>query len=83
MARDLPTAKLLRECGYQSVAAQAAGRAALEAAGITREGKERDATRLRHPLTTLVKRAAKKKAKDIGPELVEVLAAHLQSVFDG
>lgn len=41
MARDLPTAKLLRECGYQSDAAQAAGRAALEAAGITREGKER------------------------------------------
>ena len=41
MARDLPTAKLLRECGYHSDAAQAAGRAALEAAGITREGKER------------------------------------------
>jgi hypothetical protein len=41
VARDLPTAKLLRECGYHSDAAQAAGRAALEAAGITREGKER------------------------------------------
>lgn len=41
MARDLPIEKLLRECGYHSAAAQAAGRAALETAGITREGKGR------------------------------------------
>lgn len=41
MARDLPIGKLLRECGYASDAAQAAGRAALIAAGVTREGKER------------------------------------------
>lgn len=41
MAKDLPIAKLLRECGYASDAAQAAGRAALDAAGITRPGKER------------------------------------------
>ena len=41
MAKDLPIAKLLRECGYASDAAQAAGRTALEAAGVTRPGKER------------------------------------------
>lgn len=41
MAKDLPIAKLLRELGFQSDAAQAAGRAALVAAGVTREGKER------------------------------------------
>ena len=41
MAKDLPIAKLLRECGYASDAAQAAGRQALEDAGVTRAGKER------------------------------------------
>ena len=41
MAKDLPIEKLLRECGYASDAAQAAGRAALEAAGLTRAGKTR------------------------------------------
>ena len=41
MAKDLPIAKLLRECGYHSDAAQAAGHAALLAAGVTREGKGR------------------------------------------
>lgn len=41
MAKDLPISKLLRECGYHSDAAQAAGYAALLAAGVTREGKER------------------------------------------
>jgi hypothetical protein len=41
VAKDLPIAKLLRECGYASDAAQAAGRQALEDAGVTRAGKER------------------------------------------
>ena len=41
MAKDLPIAKLLRECGYHSDAAQAAGREALDAAGVTRPGKDR------------------------------------------
>ena len=41
MAKDLPISKLLRECGYQSDDAQAAGHAALLAAGVTRDGKER------------------------------------------
>ena len=41
MAKDLPIAKLLRECGFASDAAQAAARAAIEAAGLTRPGKER------------------------------------------
>jgi hypothetical protein len=41
MAKDLAISKLLRECGYHSDAAQAAGRAALDAAGVTRPGKDR------------------------------------------
>ena len=41
MAKDLPIGKLLRECGYASDAAQAAGREALDAAGVTRPGKDR------------------------------------------
>lgn len=41
MARDLPIEKLLREFGFQTDAAQAAARAALEDAGITRPGKGR------------------------------------------
>ena len=41
MAKDLPIAKLLAELGYRTDAAQAAARAALEGAGITRAGKER------------------------------------------
>lgn len=41
MAADLPIAKLLRECGYASDAAQTAARAAIEAAGLTRPGKAR------------------------------------------
>ena len=41
LAKDLPIAKLLRECGFHSDAAQAAGRAALETAGVTRAGKDR------------------------------------------
>ncbi|MFM9125483.1 MAG: hypothetical protein ACKOSO_10175, partial [Actinomycetota bacterium] len=41
MAKDLPIAKLLAEFGYRTDAAQAAARALLEDAGITRAGKER------------------------------------------
>jgi hypothetical protein len=41
MAKDLPIGKLLRECGYASDTAQAAGREALDAAGVTRPGKDR------------------------------------------
>jgi len=41
VARDLPIAKLLRELGFQTDAAQAAARTALEAAGVTRAGKDR------------------------------------------
>lgn len=41
MAKDLPIAKLLAEFGYRTDAAQAAARAALEDAGITRAGKGR------------------------------------------
>lgn len=41
MARDLPIEKLLRELGFQTDTAQAAARAALEEAGITRPGKGR------------------------------------------
>lgn len=41
MARDLPIAKLLAELGFQTDAAQAAARAVLEEAGVTRAGKTR------------------------------------------
>jgi hypothetical protein len=41
VAKDLPIAKLLAELGYRTDAAQAAARAALEQADITRAGKER------------------------------------------
>ena len=41
MAKDLPLEKLLREFGFQTDSAQAAARAALEDAGITRAGKSR------------------------------------------
>ncbi len=41
MAKDLPIEKLLAELGYRTDGAQAAARAALEAAGVTRAGKAR------------------------------------------